>query len=273
MKRDLREIVNEPSFKLKDYNVGIINVGPKEIKYVSELVKINTSITEIEIVERFNNPITNLCFLCESLQFNTSVTYLQINNRLELEDIEHISKLIKINKSITRLDLGHNPMIGTQKGMMYLSTALKINTSITQLHLNHNAYTVEATKSLMKVIEFSSNIKILFLKNSLGIECIKYLSTSLRNCHITQLDLRDNHFGETGAKYISSCLAINKSITHLRIGSNNIGDKGTKYLSNSLKNNTTITYLDYGENQIGEEGRKLIAEVLSINTTIRQIMF
>ena len=61
---------------------------------------------------------------------------------------------------------------------------------------------------------------------------------------LTNLDLRDNSIGDSGAASLSQALAVTSSLTNLDLRDNSIGDSGAASLSQALAVNSSLTHLN-----------------------------
>ncbi len=198
--------------------------------------------------------------LCESLKINTSITTLdlskiQIGNNVE--DHRFFNEAFKINTNITTLSLDDE----TREKFNYLKDLGKTLDNITYLKYAEipKKYDHENMKYLCEALKINKSITTLYLSNnSIGenVENLLYLCEALKiNKSITKLDLSNNSIGGNvnDLLYLCEALKINESITKLDLRNNSIGQNvdDMKYLYEALKFNTTITNLDLSNNSIG----------------------
>jgi len=197
----------------------------------------------------------------------TSVTDKTISSL----SMENIDCLLKITKSITRLDLS-NKKIGSA-GAKVISESLKINTTVTILDLEYNNIGVEGAKIISEALKINTTFAILNLKlNNIGDKGGKAIGEALKvNKTLAILYLEDNRIGVESAKVIGEALEVNRRLTNLYLWSNNIGDEGVKAITEALKINKTLAILHLEGNNIGDEGAKVIGEVLKVNTTLTSL--
>ena len=70
------------------------------------------------------------------------------------------------------------------------------------------------------------------------------------NRNITGLGLNENYIGNTGAKYLSEVIKVNKSILGIDLKYNQIRDIGFKSIVKGKKdNNITTIYLEGNDNE------------------------
>ena len=85
------------------------------------------------------------------------------------QDLEHLAKALKVNTSLTKLNLFGNS-IGDE-GAMHLTNALKVNTSLTKLNLNANSIGAEGAKHLAEAHKLNTSLTTLGLSsNDIGDE-------------------------------------------------------------------------------------------------------
>lgn len=173
-----------------------------------------------------------------------SFIYFDISDRI----LEVLSEELKINKSLTHLDLIDNYHKNLSEiGMKNLSEALKINNVITHLSLE---------------------------ESEINIKGFEYVCEALKiNTAITHLSLRNVKITDKKIEYLSEVLKINKTIKSLNLSYNDdITDKGIQYLSDALKINNSITeiYLNYLD-KITYKGVKYFCEALEKNNSIKRI--
>lgn len=100
------------------------------------------------------------------------------------------------------------------------SEALKHNTKLNSLHLNGCGCLID----LLWAEALSGALKI--------------------NSSLTNLDLRCNQIGASGARALSDALEINTTLTKLDLSDNAIGASGARFLSKAIKINASLTTLN-----------------------------
>ena len=91
------------------------------------------------------------------------------------------------------------------------------------------------------------------------------------NTCLTNLDLEGNEIGDSGAATISEALKVNTCLTHLNLFKNGIGDSGAAAISEALKVNTCLTDLNLKWNKIGDSGAVALSEALKVNTCLTNL--
>ncbi|KAK3836741.1 MAG: hypothetical protein J3R72DRAFT_477125 [Linnemannia gamsii] len=188
--------------------------------------------------------------------------------RLEKNGPKRLAEILKINSTLTALDLSYNS-IG-DNGTVALSEALKTNSTLTILKLLVNSISNDGAVELSEVLKTNSTLSTLDISyNSIGDNGTVALSEALKaNSTLTSLGLRSNTIRENGAVALSEAIKTNSTLTTLHLSLNPIGDNGTVVLSEALKTNSTLTTLDISYNSIGDNGTVALSEALKVNSTL-----
>ena len=127
--------------------------------------------------------------------------------------------------------------------------------------------------SLSKALSVNSSFTNLDLrKNSIGDSGATSLSQALVvNSSLTNLVLRENSIGDSGTASLSQALAVNSSLTNLDLRWNSIGDSGAASLSQALAVNFLLTYLDLSVNSIGDSGAASLSQALAVNSSLTSL--
>jgi Ran GTPase-activating protein (RanGAP) involved in mRNA processing and transport len=155
-----------------------------------------------------------------------------------------IAEALKVNKSLTNLDLQFNN-IGEQgaAGVRAIAGALMVNTSLTSLNLSY----IEIGRTYLRK------------------EDILSLSLSLENVYSEAQPFCP------GGIVIAQALKVNASLTALNLRGNQMGAKEGIVFAEALKVNTSLTNLDLQGNNIGAEGGTAIAKALTVNTSLTHL--
>jgi hypothetical protein len=273
---------NDEILYIEDNSIGS---NPDNMKYLSEALKENKSITTLDLCNNStaSNP-DNMKWLSEALKENKSITTLNLqwsSIKSNSDNMKHFSEALKKNKIITTLYLYNNSIGSNPDNMKYLSEGLKENKTITTLNLYNNSIgpNPDNMKYLSLALKENKTITTLDLgSNSIGSnpDNMKYLSDALKeNKTIMTLNLGSNFIGlnPDNMKYLSEALKVNKSITSLDLGGNSIGSNpdNIKCLSEALKYRKTNTTLDLNDNKIGlnKDNMDYLSEALKENKNIK----
>lgn len=176
--------------KLKTLDLRHGNIDSKGIKWLSEALKSNQSLTTLCLCQSFIGS-EGINWLSEGLKINDSLTNLTLyKTSIGLEgEVQWLSEALKINRSLTYLSLRYNKIDG--EGCKWLSEALKVNQSLTSLDLQQNYISSEGCRKL------SESLKV--------------------NVSLVNLDLYGNVITAEGYNWLSEALKVNQSLTTLNI--------------------------------------------------------
>jgi len=103
----------------------------------------------------------------------------------------------------------------------------------------------------------SSSLKQLCLEsNCIGPDGVKALAESLRNSHITHLNLGNNYVGDIGAQALAKSLP--QTLTELDLSHNEIGDIGAQAIA--LSRAVNLAHITFRYNDIGDVGACALAK-------------
>ncbi len=176
--------------KLKTLVLCHGDIDSKGIKWLSEALKSNQSLTTLSLCQSFIGS-EGINWLSEGLKINNSLTNLTLyKTSIGLEgEVQRLSEALKINRSLTYLSLRYNKIDG--EGCKWLSEALKVNQSLTSLDLQQNKISSEGCRRL------SESLKV--------------------NISLINLDIYGNVIMGEGYNWLSEALKINQSLTILNI--------------------------------------------------------
>ena len=168
-----------------------------------------------------------------------------------------------VTGSLTSLNLASNRLCGlefrgngtyTAEGITAISDAMRVNGSLTSLDLRSNIIMDEGVSAVCEAIQSNKETKLTslnFRKNYIGpVGANAVAAMVVVTGALTRLVLKDNNIGPQGAKYLSEALKTNKSVTELDIsnrGGSSSGDmkaEGAKYLAEMLSVNGSLTKME-----------------------------
>jgi hypothetical protein len=178
--------------------------------------------------------------------------------------------------------LGHNRI--QDNGAIALAMALKVNRSITKLDLEYNRIGDAGVEALAIALQDNSTLEELNLLGNFFISAagVRALANALKtNSTLTSLNLKLNRIDDAGTEALAISLKHNCTLTQLNLELNPIYDEGAKSLLTALIDNHTLTELyitEYTQTHVGDvEGiseamAKEINVVLKHNCKLRDEM-
>jgi hypothetical protein len=158
----------------------------------------------------------------EFMETNTSLTYLRLHSRFQLDynNSDFFASFIRTNTTLRTLNL-QNCFISS-KGLQTLADCFKINTTLENLNLDFN-HSVKNRDQLFAELLTNNTLKTLSLNYcNLTNHRIQPIATELmRNSSIRELSLMYNSIDDTGATYLLSAMEKNRRI-RIDVGMNRI---------------------------------------------------
>jgi Ran GTPase-activating protein (RanGAP) involved in mRNA processing and transport len=245
--------------------------------------------------------------LAKSMQFNSSVVYLDISQNQFVDLVQHhtrvekvlegadfvavfqLSKAIQRNRTLEVLLVSSNS-IGTRgpTGIGAIGEAILFNTDVKSLDLSNNSICGakgNRYKGFIKIAEaLATNSTITDLSladNSLNCDAAIIFAKGIEvNISIHTLDISGNNLSMDhrcvhsphGFGTFCDSLKYNATLTFLNISRNQLGPENTECLSSVLEQNATIKMIDLSRNPLGPDGFFSIARALSLNDTLVDII-
>ena len=163
---------------------------------------------------------------------------------LDSKCVSILSKILKTNKTIKRLDLWSSSLTGGNK---QVGDCLFNNKTLTSLWLsNITGITDEDMTHLSIILATNTTLKVLYLSN----------------CNIT----------DNGVRYICEGLTKNQTLTRLHIGRNRqITSVSTSTIADLIQTTTSLTTLHLHYTSLNNDDIKTICTSLTKNTTIQKL--
>lgn len=238
---------------LKSYSKPVnLSIYPRYEKFPTSIInaikintnaKINTlSLTNIRMGE------TGDIEMAELLKINSSITSLDLSGcDFYYNYAQHIMESLKINNTLKRLNLrGINIH---DKGIINIIDMLKSNCSITYLNLGSIVIGYELINEILKTVQTSKNIKILYLNDN-NSDINNYtdnvtdeiVNTIISNDSLKFLDLSKNNLRYDSIIKIAESLSKNECLTTVDLSDNlSLSDNETKNIIKALQNNFSLT--------------------------------
>ncbi|KAF5916937.1 hypothetical protein HPG69_013857 [Diceros bicornis minor] len=208
-----------------------------------------------------------------------------------------LSSSLKINQSLTCLNLTANELLDEDAKLLYL-TLRHPKCFLQRLSLENCHLTEAYCKELSSALIVNQRLTHLCLaKNALGDDGVELLCEGLSypECQLQTLVLWYCNITSEGCNHLSTLLQQNSSLTHLDLGLNHIGIIGLKFLcealkkplcnlrclwlwgcaitpfscedlSSALSSNQNLTTLDLGQNSLGYSGVKVLCDALKLQS-------
>lgn len=258
-------------------------------KFITLLVVSGINNTNIDTIITFlknNNTLTSLYVTVNNICAIALVDVMKVNLILKSLNFQYsidsnadgseISELLKVNYTLTSLDLQGNKINGT-----CVPEALKMNRTLTLLNLNNNQIDIIGAVALAEAIKVNCILTSLYLSNNqidkVGI--IAIADALKTNETLIILDISSNIIEDDGCVAIAEALKINRSLTSLSVRGNSssftsyawIGDEGAVAIAKAIKINNTLLSLDISSNVIESLGGISIAEAIAVNCTLTSL--
>lgn len=217
---------------LRSLNMDYIDLGETEVSLLTKVLKKNNSLTNLS----WNN------ILDKSTPSNTLIPFFEG---------------LMGNSSLQSLSLSANKHI-SRKGIECLSHSLKVNTTLTSLNLSSNKLSNELC-FLSHLLEMNEGLKVLNLRSceiNLSGKKTRFLESLKRNRSLLDLDLTNNYISNQGRirEHLIEVINTNNTLTTLDLRGSNIKDldNSLNSFSEAFKNNTTLVNLFLGFKEVKE---------------------
>ncbi|CAK9096988.1 unnamed protein product, partial [Durusdinium trenchii] len=195
-----------------------------------------------------------------------------------------IAKILKTNRSITRIDLAGNHI--SEVGLQAIADALLINHVVTHIGLQvDEGFALERIEERLKANRAAAEAAAPEMLEEKGEEQgdradpfaghlrIQALAQILkRGGATTRMDLSGGRLGDTNVQVLAEALRLNRSVSHIYLQNNTITDLGAKAIAQMLMQNTSIRSIVLRGNEIGDSGVEALAKALQQNRSIQVIV-
>jgi len=152
-----------------------------------------------------------------------------------------------------------------------LTEVLKINTSLTSMDLSH-CYNIltRCFKALGESLKFNRGLTIINLSGCrIGDEGYKALGEGLKtNTALKSINLSSCGVGHEGCIALSEGLKSNEALTSIELSGCEIDDEGCKALAEGLESNKALTTMDLSRVKVKVNGLEALAKMAKVNTTL-----
>jgi hypothetical protein len=197
-------------------------------------------------------------------------------NFVQLDKIEFnlMLDLLCKNTSIRKLDLGNilydkNNKIGNDEFKKIIKL-IKVNNTITDIELGFEDLDEILIKEFYINLNFTKNLKILKFTNCGKISGWIFNSIKM-NQYLYEIHLPAANIDEKAAIELSKIIKENHILKYINIGINGIKGNEAKIIFNELKNNTMLLKFEIHDNMLDDECSESIAEMLKFNSTLKKL--
>lgn len=202
---------------------------PTSTKNFGEALKSSTGFKSL-LFYRTEFTENELIYICDGLMHNTSITDVDLHASCFRDaGCEMIADLLKVNKTIAKLDISESFVSNCKK----LFETLQTNTTLKELNLFGNSFDTAQLAALLKV-----NHTLEYL--NLGLAGIRQKLGAIAEALVGHRSLRSicllyNHFDEEGLSKLVECMRENYSIVSLQVTDGNATDNYNAKLIEELE--------------------------------------
>jgi Ran GTPase-activating protein (RanGAP) involved in mRNA processing and transport len=241
---------------LEYLNLSLNPLGHQGALYLQPLLQSTTSIKSLNLAQGQFVDVGVKPILI-SLADNKSILSLNFSsNMFNLDHAKLLASMLIGNNTLQELILKGNNL-GTE-GYKLVNEALRLNHSITSLDLNQSSIIgKESGLILADYLRTNKTVKHLDigLNSSLGKEGIKEIIEPLnKNSSLISFNLSGCNLGEAGGMLLSKVLNSQQCLKKIDLAGNNLSDTGMILLAKGIKAVGTITHLNVSNNNIAEQG-------------------
>jgi Ran GTPase-activating protein (RanGAP) involved in mRNA processing and transport len=259
----------EHNTTLKSINLSANNIAIEKSgsKMLSEILKLNR-LTKLNLkLNHFHHYDTkSIKFLSEGLRLNTSLTSLNLGgNWIESVGYQWLAEGLKAHPTLTALDLSGSDIKGAAK---WLGELLTHNRVLKNLNLNYSEMNEEACREL--ALRFSHLDEVKLEKNAISEKGVNWLVQGLTqsNSQLKKLNLMHNTIGSNGCSALCTALKTNSTLQHLDIRFNKIGADASEHVRDMLRVNKGLRELYLSSNDLDAS---VIMAALPENSVLREL--
>ncbi|XP_041060832.1 NACHT, LRR and PYD domains-containing protein 14-like [Carcharodon carcharias] len=185
------------------------------------------------------------------------------NNCLTQKNYEEIASAIRINRTLTHLDLSSNVI--QDSGINVLAMALMdTSCSLQSLLLTDTKLTPTCCEKLATVLVTNQTLRTLDLSmNKLGDAGVCSLSTALKepSCKLETLGLKQTSLTDACCKKLVTALSTTQRITHLDLSENSFTDSSIKNFCSFILTCSNLEVIRLEQNQFTTNGQMAIKKL------------
>jgi len=263
-----------------EIRVELLEINRKWQQLIN-LVKYDSCITSITLTnlptEQPYQPYVrrHVIQLLAALQYNTSVTDVDLSNNRWIDDDDIVNTLtdsLKINTTLTTIKYDNN-RCGNAFAIA-MADVLYVNSSIHVLNINNSQMYYSGMEALAGGLSSNSTMLSISIGSNAGLfgdgfdrflDVVRH-TTSLKTISVALSGIDDIQLHK-----LSDALAINSSIVRIDLDDNRIEPSGIQFLCQSLTINTSIEEIIITRNYIDHTALIPLVHMLSLNSTITKI--
>lgn len=258
---------------------------------------LTTNKTLKTLILRSNNVGDKVKYLCESLQSNSTLTFLDLANiGLDNSGLKHLGAALAKNSALKSLNIQRNKIGSDGLDAFFGAKGLSSNSTLTYLNLNVNSIGPKGASAVADLLKANASLQTLYLaNNALGDKGIESLATGLAsNKTLTNLDLHLNEISSVKSleKSLPAPLAVlnlesnaitdiapliaafkERPLRQVHLGKNGLGDDQVLPLIKSLNDNDKLQFLSLDHNSVSAVVVTAINELLEKNQQLLSIPF
>lgn len=228
-------------------------VGPDHIQTLMDSILENESVQHFLLGNNIIGPVGAKAigdYMTHPNRKSRIQTWYIAGNSFDGDSIKYITEPLKSDTDCDSLWLKRNPLRVT--GTSHIADMLRVNSSITTLDLHNTAAMDEGAVVLFEALKYNTTLRYLcFTANSLGPVAAKaiadyfdYISTN-DQIGLTHLDIGMNPFGDSGAEMIIQSLVNYPYLTKLNLNGCRIQQDGLRRILRLLPK-LNLELLDLG---------------------------
>ena len=236
---------------------NITATDPDTARSLTEMLKVNNSLTHLNLSQLKNFSDSGACCVFKGLQHNTTLVNLNLSNcditATDPDTARSLNKMLLVNKSLTHLNLSENNTF-SDSGARCIFEGLQHNSTLVYLNFGRTNITAtdpDTARSLTKMLQINKSLTHLDLSGNNGFSdsgarCI--FESLQHNSTLIYLNLGETSITATDpdiARSLTKMLQVNKSLTHLDL-SCKVTIPANQIISHiffALEHNTTLLHI------------------------------
>jgi hypothetical protein len=209
-----------------------------------------------------------LAHICDVIKVNTSITQLEIQSNIVLtpDFLTNLCAALMVNNLVHILRIHYNI---TPVECQVLSEFFIRSPKLYTLYLQCRTMCLEGVQQLCEAIKMNGSLKGLGVHCIEPLECCQLVCDALkRNTQVTSFGFHYNRVGETGRRQLYDLLKVNTVITELGFTGQTLDTKDCLQLADVIKTTNTLGYLNLNDNNLNNEEQEPIWLALSTNQSI-----